>query len=257
MKRYQDGPKSLMKGKYICVALFITVPIIHFFVFYIGQNYFSFYLAFTRFVGISADGQDVYRGSLQNFVAVWNMLKNADSGMVIALKNTGILFVVHVAQLVFNFIIAYTFSRNLRGAKIFRVMIFLPTIISGIVLSVAVKNMFAPDGPISVLIMRAGGEGLPDFFHDDRMAYPALLVYCVWVGFYQNLLIMEGAIRRVPEEVLESGRLDGIKNSFQELYLLIIPIMWDTISTLIILNVCSLFTISAPILLFTDGQYNT
>ena len=257
MKRYQDGPKSLMRGKYICAALFIAVPIIHFFVFYIGQNYWSFYLAFTRFVGVGADGQDVYRGSFQNFVSVWEMVVSADSSLFIALKNTGILFLIHSAQLIFNFLIAYTFAKKLCGAKFFRVMLFLPTIISGIVLSVAVKNMVSPDGPISVLIRRAGGIGLPDFFHDDRMAYPALMVYCVWVGFYQSLLIMEGAIRRVPEEVLESGKLDGISNAFQELRLLIVPIMWDTISTLIILTVCSLFTISAPILLFTDGQYNT
>ena len=258
MKRYQDGPKALMRGKYICAFLFTIVPIIHFFVFYIGQNYLNFYLAFTRFVGISAvDGSDVYKFSLENFSSVWKMLSQGDSGLMIALKNTGILFVIHALQLAFNFVIAYTFAQKLRGAAFFRVAIYLPTIISGLVLSVAVKNVFAPDGPISVIIQRSGGSGLFDFFHDDNAAYPALMIYCVWVGFYQDLLIFEGAIRRVPQEVLESGKLDGIKSAAQELWLLIIPIMWDTISTIILLSICSLFTISAPILLFTDGQYNT
>lgn len=256
LKRYQDGPKSLEKGKFICCFLFVLVPIIHFFVFYIGGNYYSFFLAFTQVDGIDANNHEIYKFSLTNFVKVWEMITSGDSGLIIALKNTALLFVAHSLQLCFNFVIAYSFTRKLRGSKFFRVALYLPSIISTLILSIVVKNMLTDGGPLSQLWVRLTDEPFPMFFADDKTAFPTLVFYCIWAGFYQYLLIFEGAIRRVPQEVLESARLDGV-NTWQELWLIIIPIMWDTISTIIVLTVCSLFTISAPVLLFTDGAYNT
>ncbi len=250
MKKYKDGPQSLMKSKYICCFLFTIIPVIHFFVFYIGSNYYSFYLAFTE---LNA-GKDVF--SLNNFVAVFKRIANSDSSLIIALKNTGIVFIVHACQLCVNFFIAFMFARGLKGTKFFRVMLFLPTIVSDLALAVIIKNIIATDGPLSLILNQLFGYELPPLFYQPETAYATLMVYCVWGGFYQYLLIFEGSIRRVPEDVLESARLDGI-TPMKELFLMVIPIMWDTISTILIIMVSGLFTISAPILTFTNGQYDT
>ncbi len=250
MKRYQDGPKALMRGKYICCLAFTIIPIIHFFVFYIGANYYSFFLAFTEMV----DGQYVF--SMKNFADIIEMLGSSDSGLFIAIKNTAVLFVVHVLQLCANFVIAYTFARGLRGTKFYRVMLYLPSIISALALSVVVKNFLATDGALTPIWKKLFDKPFPPLFFDDKTAYPTLLMYSVWAGFYQQLLIFEGAIRRVPDDMLEAAALDGVTRR-QELFMIIIPVMWDTISTILTLTVCSLFTISMPILLFTDGAYNT
>jgi len=256
MDRYLDGPRSQMKGKYILCFAFTIIPIISFFVFYVGGNYYSFFLAFTRFKGLSESGKEMYYFSLQNFVGVFNLLKESDSSLIIALKNTGILWIMHWFQLAFNFVIAYTFTKKLKLSGVFRVIIYLPSIISALVLSIVVKNVIGTDGPIALIWQKYNEEPFPALFQSEETAYKTLMIYCWWAGLYQSLLLFEGSIRRVPKEVLESAQLDGV-NARQELFLIIIPIMWDTISTMIVLNTCSLFTISAPILLFTDGQYNT
>ena len=135
LARYQDGPKSLERSKLICCFLFVLIPIIHFFVFYIGGNYYSFFLAFTEFDGYDASYNEIYRASLGNFRKVWEMVTNADSGLRIAFRNTMVLFVVHFLQLCFNFLIAYAFTRKLRGSKFFRVALYLPRALYAVVFS--------------------------------------------------------------------------------------------------------------------------
>ena len=62
---------------------------------------------------------------------------------------------------------------------------------------------------------------------------------------------------RIPVEVLESARLDGC-SSFKELIFLILPMIWSSVSTLVIFILTGIFNASGPILLFhPDGGYNT
>ena len=70
------------------------------------------------------------------------------------------------------------------------------------------------------------------------------------------MMLLCGALARVPIEMLESARLDGI-GPFKELVSMILPLIWSTISTLLILQMTRLFTASGPILLFTGGAYET
>ena len=70
------------------------------------------------------------------------------------------------------------------------------------------------------------------------------------------MLLLCGALARIPLEILESARLDGI-NPLKELVFMILPLIWSTLSTLFILQMTKLFTASGPILLFTGGAYQT
>ncbi len=256
MKKYQDGPKSLMRGKYICAFLFTIVPIISFFVFYLGQTYYTFVLAFSEQIGVDEAGQEILQFTFGNFSKGFTMFVTGGSDFAIAFRNTMVLFVVNMVQSGFNFLIAYAFSKNMRGARFFRFSYFIPTIVSTLVLSVVVKNMLDPSGIIGLLYKDITGNQLEPLFYQDSTAWATLLGYCIWAGWYQNLLLYEGALRRIPQELLESARLDGA-NGVQEFFLIAIPLMWDTLSTLLIIRFTGLFTISAPILLFTDGAYNT
>ena len=70
------------------------------------------------------------------------------------------------------------------------------------------------------------------------------------------MLILGGAMVRVPVEILESARIDG-SGTFREIFQMVIPLLWPTISTLLILQMTGIFGASGPILLFTGGEYGT
>ena len=63
-------------------------------------------------------------------------------------------------------------------------------------------------------------------------------------------------MNRIPEEVLEAARLDGV-GMLRELVQIILPMVWPTLTTLIVFTFVGIFTASGPILLFTKGQYDT
>ena len=71
------------------------------------------------------------------------------------------------------------------------------------------------------------------------------------------MLVLGGAFERIPAEVLEAAKLDGV-GPVRELTQLIVPMIWPTISTLLILYATGLFNASGPIFLFgTKGSYET
>ena len=63
-------------------------------------------------------------------------------------------------------------------------------------------------------------------------------------------------MNQVDTSVVEAGILDGV-NTFQEIFHIVIPGIFPTLSTLIIFDFVGLFGSSGPILLFTAGEYKT
>jgi ABC-type sugar transport system permease subunit len=70
------------------------------------------------------------------------------------------------------------------------------------------------------------------------------------------LILFQGAFKRVPQEVVEAAKIDGA-NAFRELTQIMIPMMWSTLSTLLILKLTNIFGVSGPIILFTQGAYGS
>jgi ABC-type sugar transport system permease subunit len=84
-----------------------------------------------------------------------------------------------------------------------------------------------------------------------------ILIYNVWTGFTGNILLYCGTMARVPLEVLESSKIEGC-GAFREFVQIIIPLIFPTISTQIILLFTGVFTSSGPILLFDpNSSYGT
>lgn len=57
---------------------------------------------------------------------------------------------------------------------------------------------------------------------------------------------------RIPPEIMEAATIDGCSWG-RELFSMVIPLVWPTISTTLILLFTSLFNSTGPILLFADA----
>jgi ABC-type sugar transport system permease subunit len=76
-----------------------------------------------------------------------------------------------------------------------------------------------------------------------------IVLYTIWTGFSANILLFIGAMTRIPIEVFEAAKLEGCK-PFKEFTSIVFPLIWPTISTMLILSFTGLFSSSGPILLF-------
>lgn len=255
-ERYHDMPRAMQKGKYPFILAVIVIPILHFFVFYVGVNFNSILLAFQNTKYVAGVGE-VVTYTFENFLKVFRMLANGGDKLHIALKNTVQLWLVDCLMIIPIFVIAFCFSKNMKGAKFFRVMLNLPTIISAVAYSTMITSILQPNvGALSVLANKWFKIEIPILLQSNENAWKTIICYCIWSGFYANLLLIEAAIRRIPTEVIEAAQMDGASN-WRIIRHLTIPMTWGTMSTILIMKVSNFFMITGPILLLTNGQYNT
>lgn len=247
---------SFMKRKFklqtikrgLFIFSFLVVQIVSFFVFYIYVNFDSIMLAFQV-----PEGENLF----YNFNYYFRHFNDTGSVFLESIVNTLIFFGTQYVLLLIGFIFSYFFYKKIRGYKFFRIVFYLPNIVSATALTMLFRKMININGPLLTLIDLIFDIGeRPEFLANSSYAIWTLVVYMIWTGFGANILLLGGAMSRLPEDVMEYGRLDGIK-PLREMFSVIVPMIWPTISTLMLLLVAAIFTSSGPILLFTKGQYGT
>lgn len=252
--RYNDMPKPLQKGKYVLILFATFMPILTFLVFYIGTNVTGFLIAFQRTT--FKNGEEITYFTTENFKGVFDAFKSVDSNFMIALKNTVLLFCVDVFMMIPIFLIALALSQNIHGSKVFRVMLYLPSIISSIAFVTMVRGILQENVGAMAMLFDKFGWTFPNIFHNSKTAFKGVLGYCMWAGLYVNLLLFEGALRRIPQEILDAAAIDGV-NRFQEIVKIRFPLIWGTFSIILTMKVSNFFMVTGPILELTGGGYNT
>lgn len=233
------------------LIIILAIPMLNWLVFWLYVNISSFVLAF----------QDP-RGNwdLINFTLLWDELTSPYGNTIgMALKNTLKYFLSNVFIIFpLSFVISYFIYKRILCYKFFRIIYFLPAIVSGVALTTVYSNMILPQSPLAAFLMKMGVNVPPEgFLMNPKTATSAIIVYCIWTGFSSNTILMSGAMARVPVEILESAKLEGCP-PFKELVLLIFPLIWSSLSTMLVFLLTGLFNASGPILLFhPDGAFNT
>lgn len=251
VERRKRDFKTQLKTKWAdwgFIAVMLAVPLLNLLIFYFGVNINSVLLAFKENIG----GETVF--SLYNFQRLFKEFASSASVVNEALKNTLIFFFLSFIIITpLSLIFAYFLYKKIYGYKIFRFVFFLPSIISATVLTTLYKQLILPDGVISQLVRLVGGEvPLLGYLATEDTALWAIVVYTLWTGFGVNIILFSGAMSKLPEEVMEYAKIDGV-GTWRELVQIIIPMIWPTVSTMLTFAIVGLFTASGPILLFTKG----
>lgn len=157
-------------------------------------------------------------------------------------------------------IAAYFLYKKVPASGFIIVMIFLPTLIPPAVLAQAFSQMLSIDGgPLNTLLMRIfkyTPETVPVWLNDERYAMIILYLFSIWVGIGYNAVLMWGAMTRVPVEIVESAHLDGVGFA-REFFNITLPIMWPTLSMILLTSVNIPFGMYMHSLLLTNGMAQT
>lgn len=253
-------PKIILKNDHIkrnklifCYA-FASIALLHFLIFYLYVNLNSILMAFKEYKGIDENFNEIYVWSFAQFKRMILDFQLPSSDLRIGLINTLKYFAVNVfVMLPFSLFIAFFLYKKIKGFKIFRVLFFLPSIVSSVVYVGVFKNMISMYGPIYTLLEKLFGYEMPSLLTTDKTATPTIIFYCIWTGLGTNMILYQGAMNRIPIEVIEAGQLDGI-GWFRELWSIIIPMVWPTLSMTILFAFTGLFNSGGPILLFSDSM---
>jgi ABC-type sugar transport system permease subunit len=238
------------RQKTLFITMMLMLPIAHFLVFFVYVNIDTILLAFQRYDYRMGDYRYVGFDNFQQAVRDLSQLPQMRQAIVNSLL---FLPVTNFITLPLSIITAYFLFRKVPGRNIFKVIFFLPSIISIVVLTMAFQFMFDPlFGPINGLLESIGISPVGGWFGSKDTAMNMIYFYCIWAGIGFNMVIINGAISRLPSEVIESGRIDGV-GMFRELVQIVVPMIWPTITTLFVLGSISVFTIFLQVLLLTNG----
>ena len=244
-KKRLRGTKRRDIGRTVFIVSMLAIPIVSWLVFWLYTNSSMIIMAFQSPMG---------EWTFQNFVTFWHELTAPKSDIGISLRNTFLYFGLNnLIMLPLGTLVAYFIYKKVWGYKFFRVAIFLTSIIPGVVMITCFKEMIKPWGPLASLGVPFPETGL---LANNATATPMVMFYCFWTGYASTMLLMCGAMSRIPTEVFEALKLDGC-GPFREFTSFVVPLIWPTLSMQIIFNLTGLFNSSGPILLMTGGAYET
>ena len=173
-----------------------------------------------------------------------------------ALENTMKYFLLGLIKVPLAFVISYFLYKKIRGYKFFRTVFFMPSMVAPVIFVLIFKDIIKVGGPLYIILYRVFGYEMPNLLSNFDTATNTILFYTLWSGFGANLLIFVGAMNRIDNEILDAARIDGC-GSFREFGSIIVPMCWETLTTMIMLCTINIFMSSGPILYFTGGDYGT
>ncbi|MDE0523537.1 MAG: sugar ABC transporter permease [Boseongicola sp.] len=207
-------------------VLLLALPILVFSVLVIWPLLSSFYYSFTNWNGFNRDYEFL---GLRNFAKIWT-----DRLFFNAIVNTTIWMVAAlVLPTLTGLFLALLLDRQVRGARIFKTVFYLPICLSAIVVGQIWIWIYQPDwGLLNTFVKLAGN---PDFNY-AWLARPdsalfAVIVAWSWQQTGLSMVIYLAGLTSIPSEMLEVCEIEGA-TAWQRIWRVVIPLL--TPSTVVV-----------------------
>ena len=144
---------------------------------------------------------------------------------------------------------------RIRGLTVFRVLLFLPLVITDVVTAVAWTWVYDIDGPISTALRAIGlGHIVPaqGWLGDFNTALPAVGVFGLWGGFGFCLILFLAGVMKIPASLYEAARVDGA-NAFREFFAVTLPGLRYELQVVLVLSVIGTLDTFDEIYVMTSG----
>ncbi len=142
---------------------------------------------------------------LSNYADLWR-----DGIFLQSLTNTLFYWVFTVAPaMAVGLIAAILVSAKIRGAALFRAIIYLPGIISSVAISMIWLWMYDPlQGPVN-LVLGLFGFGGENWLKDPQFSLFSVIVVGIWVGIGFAMIVYLAGLQGIPEHLYEAAGIDG------------------------------------------------
>ena len=191
--------------------------------------------------GISVTRQFV---GMQNY---WNVLAHDPTFWTSFVQAGYVTLLALTCQNALALVLAIAVNRRLWGGEAYRVLFFLPPILSEIV--VGLIWFWIYDGNFGVLnewLTRLGlGMWTRPWLADPHTALTAVAIIHMWKGFGWGFIIFLAGLQTIPDELYEAARVDGAGPwlRFRHVTLPLLVPVFVTVSILTILGTMQIFAL--------------
>ena len=161
------------------------------------------------------------------------------------------LFVAVPILAIVPLFLAILINQKLRGLTLYKILIYLPVIVSIVVAAIAFKWLYAQAGILNYFLQVLGLHSI-GWLTDTRFALLSVIIVTIWKGIGYYMMIYLASLMSVPKELYEACDIDGA--SFLRKHLTVtIPHIMPTIALVTTISAISAMKVFAEIYVMTKG----
>lgn len=227
------------KARSVFIGVCVVPAVVLFFVFMIIPTINVFRMSLYRWGGYSNNQEFVGLSNFQTLLKDTNFLKS--------FQNTVLLIViVTIITMALSLIFAAIISREkIKGENFFRVIFYIPNILSVVVISAIFSAIYEPNTGLlnSILGVFRGGKDPILWLGDQKLVVYSLIIAMIWqaIGYY--MVMYMASMASVPESLYESADLEGA-GKVQQFFSITLPLIWTNIRTTLSFFVISTINLS-------------
>lgn len=236
-------PTSLAGAEAVYGWLFASPWLIGFLIFTLGPMVASLFLSFTEWSLISTPKWV----GLKNYITLLS-----DPLVGKSLWVTTLYSVTSVPiNLALGFGLALLLNQKLPGMALFRTIYYLPSILTGVAVSLLWSWVLAPEyGLLNTTLAWFGIQG-PNWLYDTRTALISLVMMSVW-GVGGSMLIYLAGLQSIPTSLEEAAAVDGA-NVWHRFRHITIPLMTPVIFFNLIMGLIASLQVFTQAYIITKG----
>lgn len=161
------------------------------------------------------------------------------------------LFVAVPILAIIPLFIAILINQKLRFLTLYKILIYLPVIVSIVVAAIAFKWLYAQTGILNYCLELLGLNGI-GWLTDTRFSLISVIIVTIWKGIGYYMMIYLAALMSVPNELYEACDIDGA--GFLRKHLTVtVPHIMPTIALVTTISAISAMKVFAEIYVMTKG----
>ena len=211
-----------------------------------------FFIPFFQTIGLSFFD---YSSSIYNpsFTGINNYIKLFNEPIFYKVMfNTFMYLIIAVPFLViFPLFIAILINQKIKGITLYKILIYLPVIVSIVVAAIAFKWLYSTQGVLNYILSIFNINSI-GWLTDTKWALFSVAIVTIWKGVGYYMMIYLASLMSVPQDLYEACDIDGA-NFLKKHLTVTIPHIMPTIALVTTISTISAMKVFAEIYVMTKG----
>ncbi len=242
----QFGTSEKQRRKWATVFFFLTPAVV-------------LYLLFVLYPVISAARYSLYDWNglepLTKFVGIDNYVNAFNYDLFThSIANNFLIIALSLAiQIPFSLMLAFFLNQKFPGRLVFRLIFFLPYVLSEAITGVIFNQLLVPDGLISAGMQNIGlGAFVQDWLGDTTFVMVTLFIIISWKYFGFHMIILLAGLQGIPREIEEAALIDGA-GRWQAFRHVTLPLLGPTLRVSVFLSMIGALQLFDMVWVMTRG----
>jgi raffinose/stachyose/melibiose transport system permease protein len=154
-----------------------------------------------------------------------------------AFKNNLIIVAASIfGQVPIALVLALVLWKSSFFHRFIRSAVFMPMVLASVVIGIIWGYIYNPQiGILNYILENVGlSSWIRDWLGDPKINMYSVSVPIIWANIGPYLILFIAAIQNISSEVEDAAKIDGAVG-FRRLYLIVVPMIWNTIKVAIVL----------------------